>query len=252
MHPTVVHYLSLEAAQRTLSREDRGEPLSPEERAFAEAARAAPGWRGELAAAGSHPSKHVQEALLVIAAQAAARLLRGDPRVGPALAEADAAMRQAGAGAADVERAVAALVLEEAFGDEESPDEFDEAFFLESVGSLGPLASLTRERVDALVERFSGSAPEGWKAAYGAAARALLEAAWPEGAQPVNPEHVQEAAERVLERVAAPEGERALEALRRFLEALHHEGLVGGERLRRLSDAVNAAALELSRGADPS
>src|SRR5689334_6789782 len=127
MHPALARYLNLEVALDTLAREDAGQVLRAEERAFSAVARAHPDHRARLVGArGRHPAPpDVQESLLFLAAHAAAATLREDEALGPKLSHARAALSAEGASEPEVDHLLATLVLEEAFGYEDAAEDFD-------------------------------------------------------------------------------------------------------------------------------
>ncbi len=240
MHPTLARYLNLDVAADTLHRDELGQVLKAEERPFAEAARQSPERRAAvLAARGSERASDAsQQALLYLAAHAAVRALREDERFAPALTDAEAALRAEGADEEEVERFLAAVVLEEAFGYDEGPDHFDRPFFEETLRSVPELAKLTRERVEALLETFTRSADEGWRRAHQVTGRALIETAWEEGPEPINPEHVEAALDVAARRLGTAEGGKAPEAMRRMIELLENHKIVGPLRRGHLFEAL--------------
>lgn len=243
MHPILARYLTLEHAVDTLHREELGQVLRAEERWYAQAAQAFPERRAALLAARGRkaPPPEVQEALVIVGAHAAAAALREDPELAPKLARAWAALMAEGASEAEASHLVATVLLEEAFGYDEGVEGFDRAFVGETLETIPELAALTRERVAQLSSEFVRGAAPDWRFAHELAAQCLIEAAWGEGPEPVNPEHVQEALARAEERISAPERPRARVALKRFLAALAHARLIGEQRLVRLGAAIDAA-----------
>ncbi len=239
MHPTLARYLNLDVAADTLHRDERGQVLKAEERPYAEVARAEPERRAAvLAARGQeHPGDAAQQALLYLAAHAAVAALREDEGLKGPLATAEQALRTEGADDEEVERFLAAVVLEEAFGYDEGAERFDRAFFAETLQAVPELAKLTRERVDALLESFTRSADDGWRRAHQVTARALIETAWEEGPEPINPEHL-EAALEVAARRLGGESSKAPEAMRRAVEFLEKQRLLGPLRRGHLFDAL--------------
>jgi alkylhydroperoxidase/carboxymuconolactone decarboxylase family protein YurZ len=251
MHPLLARYLNLDAAVDVLHREELGQVLKAEERLLAEVARAAPDRRAlVLGARGLRsPSPEVQEALLYLAAHAASSSLRDDEELGPAQQRARAALAAEGASEEEIETLIATLVLEEAFGYDEGTERFDRPFFLETLEGVPALATLTRERVMQLQEAFSRTAALEWSEAHRLAAGELIQAAWSEGPEPINPEHVLLALEELRTRLPAGERPRAVVALKRLLAFLHRAGFVGTMRLARLSEAVDGEADAPASGA---
>jgi hypothetical protein len=242
MHPTLARYLDLAAAADTLRREERGEALGAREQPFAVAARAFPEERALLLALRGPPSPEAQQALLVLAAHAAVVALREDERLGPALAAARAALAAEGATPAQVEQFLAERVLEEAFDGDPDPDTFDRAGFEETLRGVPALARLTRERVEGLIEAFTLAAAADWEPAHRLAARELVEAAWSEGPQPLNGEQLEQALERVREQLGEAHAARGVEAVRRFVDLLYEEALLGPLRRTRLHAVLDLAA----------
>lgn len=246
MHPLLARFLDLEQAARVLSRAERGDLLEGDDRLYADMARAAPEHaRAVLEAKGrKHPPQEAQKGLIYLAAHAALESLRRDERFGPKLAEAASALRREGASAEEIDQMLANLVLEEAFGYEDEAAGFDRAFFDETLEHLPELAKVTRGRVDEWLASFAKTAEPDWRSAYENAARTLLEVAWGEGLEPINPEHVQVALEELSGR---PDAERAAVALKRFLSFLREQRLIGPLRLKRLERAVDISWAEDGR-----
>lgn len=240
----------MDAAVDTLHRDELGQVLKADERPFAAVARAAPEQRSQvLAARGQRqPSPEAQQALIFLAAHAAAAALREDPQLGNRLLTARAALSAEGATEPEVDQLIASLVLEEAFGADAEPDEFDAAFFEDTLGEIPELAKLTRERVTGIGEAFTRTAPSDWKTAHRQAAQAVIEVAWSEGPAPVNHEHVEEALERVRGQLGDADAPRAVEAVRRFLSFLNRAGLVSKTRLQRLLHVIDAVAMDAPPG----
>ncbi len=246
MHPLLARFLGLEQAADVLSRAERNEPLEGDDRLYADVARAAPDHaRAVLQAKGrKHPPEAAQKGLIYLAAHAALSSLRRDERFGPKLAAASSALEREGASAGEIDQMLSALVLEEAFGYEDEAAGFDRAFFDETLEHLPELAKVTEKRVDEWLASFAKTAEPDWRRAYESAARALLEAAWSEGLEPINPEHVQVALEELT---GGSEAERAAVALKRFLSFLREQRLIGPLRLERLERAVDASWAEDGR-----
>jgi hypothetical protein len=240
VHPLFARYLNLDAALDTLRRESLGQPLKAEERAFASAARAAAEEAAVLsqADAGASPSPELQKALIIIAARAASLALRDSSELAPLVEKARAALEAEGATEDQIEQFLAALLVEEAFGYDDDGDDFDVRFFTETLKGVPALASLTSERVDGLIDGFTKTAPAGWEKAYEVAATALFESAWGDGPEPINGEHVEAALERAQALAATSEHAKLPEALRRLIESLEGDGLVGPERKKRLTQRL--------------
>ncbi|HVE84316.1 MAG TPA: hypothetical protein VND93_15775 [Myxococcales bacterium] len=241
MHPILARYLNVDAAVEVLRREENGEVLRAEERPFAAAARAFPEHRAALLGSrGRAQGTDTQQAALVVAAHAALRALEEDAALEGPLQAAREALHREGATPAQVDQLLATLLLEEAFGYEDDPDHFDREFVRSSLEEIPELAGLTRARVDELVREFGARAEPSWAAAHELAARALFDAAWEEGPQAINPEHLTAALESLSARFPASERGRAGESLRRMLELLRDHRLVSPERARRLLAVLDA------------
>lgn len=250
MHPVLARYLTLQAAVDTLTRSDRGEVLRAEERAYAEVAREHPDWRAKLLATKAQraASDELQRILLVLGGKAAARTLRDDVRLGEPMRIARSALLSHGGTDEDAEQLFTSLMLEEGLAYDESPDRFAAEFIEETLRTVPALAALDRARVETLAGAFIDAADPSWRRAHELAARSLLEAAWGEGPQPINPEHVADAIESLRGQLGKADAARGIEALRRFLEHVDRAGLLGPQRLRRLEANLSAAALELASG----
>ncbi len=246
MHPTLARYLNPDVALDTLTRDERGQVLKSEEQPFAQAARAHADKRQVLLEArGKSPlPPEAQQALLALATYAAVETLRADESFGPVVEAARAALEGEGASPEEVEQFLGSVVLEEAFAWEEDPDSFDRAFLEETLRGVPALARLTPDGVDALTDGFVDPAPNEWKRAYARASRELLEAAWSEGPEPINVEHVAEALENIGGQPGDAQRDRGVEALRRFLEHLAQAGLLGPVRKARLFAVLDEAARE--------
>lgn len=255
MHPILARFLSVDAAADVLRREENGEVLRAEERPLAEAARAFPQHRAALLGArekrrgpSPEPDLEAQQAVVVLAAHAALRALADDETLTGPLRAAREALQAEGAGQAESDQLIASLLLEEAFGYEDDPDRFDRDFVRSSLEEIPELARLTRSGVDELVRTFGETAEAGWAMAHELAARALFEAAWAEGPQAINPEHITEAREALSAKLPSSERGRAGESLRRMVEHLRGQRLVSAERARRLIAVLDAREIEDERG----
>lgn len=206
--------------------------MSEDERALASVLRRSPEQRqAVLEARGrAHPSERVQQALIYLAANAAVERLREDPTATAALTRADVSLRAQGASDAQISSLLASVLVEEAFGYDDDPDTFDLAFVLETLEGLPALATLDADRVERLREGLAERVPPRDLATAQQAFDALIEAAWADGPEPLNPEQVLEARTRL--------GEPARAALPSVLQALAQAGLIGPLRLARLLDRL--------------
>ncbi len=239
MHPTLARYLSLSNAADAL----RGDPPASELAGLHQVGERHPELRDLVLGAkpgGENPE--VQEALIFLAAHAALIDLRQDAELGPVVAETAAYLKAEGAEPEEVDGTFAALLIEEALGYEDDPEQFDQAFFAESLRTLPTMLELTEEKVSALRSGFVLASPAEEKKAAAAVSEALTEVAWSEGPELINPEHLHAALELCEERLNRKERPRGPRALRSYLQHLAELKLVGPERLRRLD--AELAALE--------
>jgi hypothetical protein len=252
MHPVLARYLNLDAAIDTLHRDELGQVLKAEERPFAAVARSHPDHREVLLAARGKTKVNpdVQRSQIFLATHAALAALREDDALGPALADARRALVDEGASDEQSDELIASLVLEEAFGqqDEDLDDHFDQAFFLESLGSIVPLAALTQERVLQLHESFARTADADWRATHQLAAQCLFESAWSEGPAPINREHVADALDTMHDKLSPADRPRAGTAMKRLMAFLNKAQLVGQLRVARLASSVDAWELAQRTG----
>lgn len=247
MHPLISRFLALDAAVAAL---EKTSGLDPDEAALAEAAQAdLPSKKAVLSAKGRKIAPtEAQQAVLLLATRAATKRLEADPVLGPKLARAREALIAEGATADQARGLIAQAVFEEAFGGAEAPDAFDAEFLAETFDSYPALAKLDTDAVDEWLETFSKRGPQGERALRLAVAEAVLESAWSEGPQPVTTEHVDDALEGIAGSVAKTELEKAAGLLTAFLGFLAEKGLVGPERLARLTHLVQSA---VAGGLDP-
>ncbi|MFL5321254.1 MAG: hypothetical protein ACJ790_16460 [Myxococcaceae bacterium] len=247
MHPVLAHYLDLQTALETLQKADGAAELSNDERLFADVARNSPERRGQLlsAAGKKRPPTEVQEALVYLAAHTAARAIQQDASLQDAVQIARTALVDEGANEADVNQFLASIVLEEAFGYEHEADDFDQPFFEETLKSVAELARLTQERVKQLVLMFIKSGDAADRPAFGSAAQALIEAAWEDGPEPINPEHVEAALETARAKTPEKQLPQLFDGMRRFVAFLGRSGIVGPLRQAELTRAVERAAMDV-------
>jgi hypothetical protein len=228
MHPTLCRFLDVDVLRRTLARAEHGEPLDPDERALVRVAQRAPEHRrqiGKLSA--SRASSETQRATLFLALHAAAEAVREDERLKDPVEEARAVLSSAGATGEEVDGTLAAFLSEEAFGYADDGEDFDAEFFRETLATLPALLDMTSERVTALRAELllgrSGSERGPAERAF----EALLTSAWAEGPEPINPEHLAEAEDRL-------EDGAEKQALKDVLRLLERKGLLGPRRRERL------------------
>jgi hypothetical protein len=237
MHPLLARYLNLDAALDTLQRQGRGQVLKAEERTYADIASYFPEERDEILKArpGTHASEELQAALVVLASRASVAALREDPSLGAAMTDAHVALVNEGASETEASGFLAALVLEEAFGDDGAAESFDRDYFAETLTSVPRLASLTPERVGALAGAFVQNTELPDRPTSERAATAVLEAAWNEGPEPINVEHIDLALEMLEDEQLPADLQRSAQAVVRFLEFLERAKLMGPMRLAKLS-----------------
>lgn len=236
MHPLLARYLDLDTTLATIDRIDRHEELSPDERALAVVLRRAPEQkRAVLDARGrSRPDDPAQQALVYLAANAAVERLREDPAGAAALTRADLSLRTHGASDAQVAAFLATVLVEEAFGYEDEADDFDLPLVLETFEGVPALAGLDADKVERLREKLAETVPQKSLEAARRAFDALVEAAWSEGPEPINPEHALEAASGL-------EDPNVRDQLENVLRSLAASGLVGPRRLARLLERLEEA-----------
>lgn len=171
-------------------------------------------------------SEEAQSALLALATFGAVAALEEEPVLGEALREARAALLSAGASSEQSEAYLAALVAEEGFGFDDDPLQFHADFLLETLKGIPALTALTPDALKELQRTWLEDSP-GPAPLKRRVTDALLGAAWEDGPEPINAEHVRAARSQL----PSPADR---EALAGFLEFLAQRRLVGPERLGRL------------------
>ena len=234
MHPVIAAFLDVNTAIDTLERGLAGTLSSPEEAAFVSAAKT----HGDLSAYvlqakdREKPSEDSQNATILLAVRAALSVLPTDPVLAGPTKKARDALTAAGADAEQIEQLLGGVLVEEAFTGDNDPSRFDKAFVIESFGELPELAKLDADSVGDLVDRFAETAKAEAKPLYVSCADTLFQAAWGEGPQSVNVEHVEDALQTLAADPTELEGVKTtLEVLLRFLSA---HRLIGPLRLNRL------------------
>lgn len=243
MHPLIARFIDLPVAVATLDKLENEATLDSDESAFINAASASPKARAAILKArdAKNPSPDAQQQLIVLAVKAAAARIAFDPKLGPRVTSAKAALEKEGASAEEIDGLIAQTVLEEAFGYAEDPDEFDADFLAETLESLVYLASVTQESIDGWLEAFAKKATAGDRPLALKVAETLLEAAWSEGPQPISPEHLDDAIDQLAQSVASSEVPKALEQLGGLLTFLAEQRIIGPERRKRLEQIVASA-----------
>jgi hypothetical protein len=243
MHPLIARFLSLPAAVATLEKEEAEATVDSEESAFIQAAAAFPKARTAVLKAknAKSPSNETQSMLIILATRAATLRIGVDPKLGPRVTTARAALQAEGASAAEADDLIAQAVLEEAFGYAEDPEQFDAEFLAETLDSYSFLAKVTQETVDEWLEKFARQGEAGDRALRLKVAELILEAAWNEGPQPITPEHLDDALEQLGDTVAQSEFEKASKTVGEFIAFLAAQQVIGAERKTRLEHVLKTA-----------
>lgn len=250
MHPLIARFLDLPTAIATLEKAESDSTLDADESALLAASIASPKSReAVLKAKGKQKaSAEAEQHLIVLATRAATKRLAVDPKLGPRMTSARAALEKEGASAEEAEGLIAQAVLEEAFGYAEDPGAFDADYLAETFDSLAHLGAITQDTIDTWLEEFAkqGSADE--RALRLSVAEAVLESAWSDGPQPITPEHLDEALEKLGDLVAESDFAKATQTVELLLAFLLSKHVVGRERAERLSHLAKTAS---TGGADP-
>ncbi len=236
MHPVLARFLAADAARETLHKQQSGGELSPEEKAFTDAAAANPKHQAVLMGVGGRAlSTDAQASLVLLAAHAAVRALANDATLAGPTQKAREALTEEGASPEETDAFLASILLEEAFGYEQDVDAFDSEYVKEALGEVPALAGLTKEAVDALFLAFvKGAANDAERKVREGMARALFDIAWSEGPAPINPEHMEAVLDAEVVDRPEEEQEAKVQATAQLLQALAKEGLIGPIRLSRL------------------
>jgi hypothetical protein len=228
MHPTLARFLNFDTALDTFSRADQGQPLDEDERALVRASQRAPeALRKIRRAQGPKPSDDSQRAMLFLALHAAAERIREDATLQPGLDAARTALIAAGRSHEGVDALLAVMLSEEAFGYDDDAENFDRAFFHETLDTLPSLLGLSKEHLAAtraaFLLGFAGSERKAAERVWDI----LLKTAWEDGVEPIHPEHLADA----FERLSSPAEQKLLKPL---LQRLADAGVIGPLRLERL------------------
>jgi hypothetical protein len=235
VHPVIAAFLDVKTAVDTLERGVAGIPMGPDAMAFVAAARA----HGDLSAfvlqakGKEIASDDAQNATILIAVRAALARLPFDPVLGPQAKKAREALADAGADNDQVEQLLGGVLVEEAFTGDTDPDHFDTPFVHESFGELVELARLDETQVGNLMDAIAESAAPNIRPMQVACAETLFQAAWSEGPQSINVEHVEDALQMLTgdDPTELSGVKAALESVLRFLSS---QKLIGPLRLERL------------------
>lgn len=243
MHPLIARFINLQTAIASLEKAEQSLPLDPDETALAAAAARNPKLRAAVmkAKGKSHPSLSAQQASIVLATEAAAQVIGRDPALGAKVARALAALAAEGASDEEAHHLIATAVLEESFGGAHSPDAMDVAWLAETFDTLVPLAKVNTDSVDEWLESFAKKGDPGHKAMRLKAAEALLDTAWGEGPQPITAEHVDDTLDQLESQVSPSDLSRVPSTLASFVAFLAGKGVVGPQRLERLTAIVKTA-----------
>ncbi|MBK7860144.1 MAG: hypothetical protein IPJ65_16320 [Archangiaceae bacterium] len=235
MHPVIAAFLDVKTAVETLERGVAGIPMGPDAMAFVAAART----HSELSAyvlqakGKETPGDDSQNATILLAVRAALSRIPSDPVLGPQAKRARDALAAAGADAEQVEQLLGGVLVEEAFTGDNDPNRFDSAFVHESFGELIELARLDEDQVTTLMDEVAKNAPPPLRPMQVSCAEALFQAAWADGTQSINVEHVEDALQMLSgDDPAEVEGVRA--GLEVVLNFLNGKKLIGPLRLQRL------------------
>ena len=250
MHPLIARFLDLPTAIATLEKAESDSTLDADESALLAASIASPKSReAVLKAKGKQKaSAEAEQHLIVLATRAATKRLSVDPKLGPRMTSARAALEKEGASAEEAEGLIAQAVLEEAFGYAEDPGAFDADYLAETFDSLAHLGAITQDTIDTWLEDFAKQGNADERALRLSVAEAVLESAWSDGPQPITPEHLDEALEKLGDLVAESDFTKATQTVELLLTFLLSKHVVGRERAERLSHLAKTAS---TGGADP-
>ena len=240
MHPVIAAFLDVNTAIDTLERGLGGALSSPEEAAFVAAAKTHSDLSAYVLQAKdkAKPSEDSQNATILLAVRAALAVLPTDPVLAAPAKRAREALTAAGADAEQIEQLLGGVLVEEAFTGDNDPGRFDKAFVIESFGELPELAKLDADSVGDLVDKFAETSKPEARPLYVSCADTLFQAAWGEGPQSVNVEHVEDALQTLAADPSELDGVKTtLEVLLRFLSV--HK-LIGPLRLNRLLTHLKA------------
>jgi alkylhydroperoxidase/carboxymuconolactone decarboxylase family protein YurZ len=243
MHPVIARFLDVAAALNAIDKSRQDDTLDADEAALVQVVSTEPELAKALAEARGKKNvpPTVQQQLIVLATKAATRRLEQDPGIGPRIASAISALKAQGASDEEAQHLVSQAVLEEAFGFAEDPDVFDKEFLAETLDSLVHLAALNQDLVDEWNDAFTRRAKPEARPLRLKVAETLLSAAWGEGPQPINPEHLDDALDRLADELTESELTSATGILGEFLGFLADKHVVGPVRLARLTDILESA-----------
>jgi hypothetical protein len=247
MHPVIAHFLDPKAVRAALEKSSSGQQLSEIERLFAEAANAHPDRKERALKATAAGDLDDQQAALALAVFAALKVVEADPVLAPVISAARTALLEAGATEEDVQQFLSLVLLEEAFAFDDEADAFDSDLVAETFRTLPKLAVLDEDRITHLEEAFVHNVAASARPLLLATLEALFSAAWSDGPVPVSPEHVEGALEQLRGQTSDSDFPSAVKALQSLLQLLAREGLIGLQRLKRLTDASNHVARALTR-----
>jgi len=243
MHPLIARFINLQKAVAALEKAEQSQSLDSDESALAQAAAANPKLRATVlkAKGKSHPSLSAQQAGIVLATEAAAKVIAQDPVLGPKVTRALSALTLEGASDKEAQHLVAAAVLEESFGGAHSPDAMDTEWLAEALDTLVPVSKVNTDRVEEWLEAFAKKGDPGHKALRLKVAEALLDCAWGDGPQFITTEHVDDTLDQLETQVARSDLSRTPSTLAAFIAFLAEKGVIGPLRLERLTAIVKTA-----------
>lgn len=236
MHPLIARFLDPKAAHAVLARPDPA-ALDAPDRLFHQAANAHPDLKTMVEAARglAKPTEEASNALILLGVQAAVMSLRDDPKLADVVKLAADALKGHGATPEQIDQLLAGALVEEAFGSDADPTDYDVEFVRETVATLPALAALEPEKVSELSDAFVEATAKPNRPLSLKAIEALLQSAWGDGPQPVSSEAVLDALDSLDAGSSRAPSAAAMEAAVRFLMA---HRLVGPLRLERLLEAV--------------
>ncbi|MBX7114981.1 MAG: hypothetical protein K1X64_11695 [Myxococcaceae bacterium] len=252
MHPLIARYMPLQAALEVWGRAEQGAPLEGDDAVWLAVARERKDLLSRVlkAKGRTKPPHDTEQALLLIAACAAARVLQHHDALKEPAAQTVRLLKSEGADDAEVEELLATILLEEALAYDAEPDTFDAEYVAETLNTLPALAKGFPEPLDALLETFGQKATGALRPAHLAVAETLFDIAWGEGLVPLSPEHLDTAIDALGVDASASEAAQTFQTLSQLLGFLHEQGVLGPDRYRRLHRLLEHARLGDGMGED--
>jgi|CXWL01.1.fsa_nt_gi hypothetical protein len=247
MHPLIAHYMPLQTALELWNRAEQGSPLDGDDAIWIAVARDRKDLLARvLKAKGRTKAPHeTEQALLLLAACAATRVLAHDTLLKEPAAKTSALLKSEGADTDEVEELLATILLEEALAYDGEPDTFDAEYVAETLNTLPALAKGFPEPLDGLLETFGKKAQGPLRPAHIAVAETLFDITWGEGLVPLSPEHLDTAIEALGVDASPSEAAQTFLTLNQLLTFLNEQGVLGPVRYQRLQ-----RLLELARRGD--